>query len=351
MRNIKNIFAVIDLQRMKSLLASNGFALEYDIIDLGTLDLGSNDSSSKDSPGSSASSINDLGQVVGKSFSVRTPSHAFLWDSVNGMIDLGDLGDVSNYAFASDINKHGQVVGGSNSIVDGKRHAFKWDSINKMQDLGTPGIFSVASAINNLGQVVSGNCFLWDSDNVMQNIGFEALDINDSGQVVGGSHDFDGGLLHAVLWDSGNGMKDLGILDGYTQSKASAINASGQVVGSSYYLDGSGEAVHQAFIWDSVNGMQGLGILGNSGCYPGSKANAINDLGQVVGDACGCSFIWDSVNGMRDLNSLIPADPGWSSLSPSSINNSGQIVGTGTTGSGEGHAFLLTPIVQPVEST
>ena len=46
---------------------------------------------------------------------------------------------------------------------------------------------------------------------------------------------------------------------------------------------------------------------------------------------------------MKDLNKLIPAGSGWVLLQAFGINNSGQIVGTGTI-HGEEHGFLLTPV-------
>lgn len=57
---------------------------------------------------SGAAAINDMGQVVGTSDGVSF-FRAFIWDSANGMRDLGDLGDGSSCA--ADINNSGQVVG------------------------------------------------------------------------------------------------------------------------------------------------------------------------------------------------------------------------------------------------
>src|SRR6202030_2747774 len=69
------------------------------------------------------------------------------------------------------INNRGQVVGFSDLPGDATFHAFFWEN-GVMTDLGTlPGDFSsLASGINNEGQVVStscdqnGNCrvFLWE---------------------------------------------------------------------------------------------------------------------------------------------------------------------------------------------
>src|SRR5207249_11312783 len=53
-----------------------------------------------------ALAINAAGQVVG---GAAGTGHAFLWDAVNGMKDLGALG--RNVSSASGINAAGQVVG------------------------------------------------------------------------------------------------------------------------------------------------------------------------------------------------------------------------------------------------
>ena len=65
---------------------------------------------------------------------------ASLWDSINGITDLGTLGgsDSSGY----NINEAGKVVGASTTgiIYENDRsevHAFLWDSNNGMIDLGT----------------------------------------------------------------------------------------------------------------------------------------------------------------------------------------------------------------------
>jgi probable HAF family extracellular repeat protein len=164
-----------------------------------------------------------------------------------------------------------------------------------------------------------------------------AWGINNVGQVVGNVND--GGL--AFVWDSTNGMQDLGTLGG--GRGAEAINNIGQVVGYSYT---SGLNVH-AFLWDSTNGMQDLGTISGYG----SVASGINDFGQVVGSLTTSgeepqhSFVWDSTNGMRDLNDLIDSNSGWTLNSAKAINNKGQIVGYGNL-NGQQRAFLLTPIAE-----
>jgi probable HAF family extracellular repeat protein len=146
------------------------------------------------------------------------PPHGFLWQD-GQLIDLGTLGD---YVTPSAINDAAQIVGSaglrpSTGTYDVSKHAFLWQS-GVMTDLGTlPGdVISYASDLNNVGQIVGGSCEpLWrDCRPVLWNEGFiidlttvipaesgwqlqEALDINDAGQIlVSGVH---GGALHSGL--------------------------------------------------------------------------------------------------------------------------------------------------------
>jgi len=195
--------------------------------DLGTLPGGS---------GSGAFGINDLGQVVGCSytdFCGPTSGSAFLWtpDVPNGttgsMINLGTLPGASG-SEASGINNGGQVVGASGANFTAR--AFLWTPVapngttGAMTDLGAlPGSSgSQAYGINNAGEVVgcsytsfcdptSTDAFLWTPDvpnGTTGNMidlgtlpgasGSEARGINDLGQVVGDA--VANGAAHAVLW-------------------------------------------------------------------------------------------------------------------------------------------------------
>ncbi len=316
------------------------FGQEYTVIDLGTL------------PGGSASqgrAINDSSQVVGICDSATLGEmRAFLWEN-NTMQNLGTLGGLLTESLG--MNNLGQVVG-SSFTAGGANHAFLWES-GAMTDLGTlGGDSSMAYGINDSGQIVGMSktptdvvnyyAFLWEAGKMINlgtlpgGAGSTASDINNVGQVVGSS-DVPGPESHACLWQGGT-ITDLGTLGG-TQGWANAINEAGDVVGQSKDLNGH----DHAFLWTPGGGMIDLGTFG--GRY--SSAHDINNYGQVVGSADMPgdnmrAFIYDSTNGMRDLNDLIPADSGWLLSGAVGINDKGEICGTGEN-NGQTRAFLLTP--------
>jgi len=114
--------------------------------------------------------INSQGQVVGGSGTCANTSipyqnpaaaHAVLWDSDGTPTDLGHLPGVPAgvYNLATSINDLGQVVGFAQAS-DGTQHGFLWTPQTGMQDLGgVPGAVNGTGAPccntnNNLGEIV-----------------------------------------------------------------------------------------------------------------------------------------------------------------------------------------------------
>lgn len=210
-------FIVVPINGRYAEDANNDLINDY-LIDLGSL--------SSAEGVSSATGVNDLGEVVGYSYTANVAGaheayRAFLiipddtnndgygdvWfadannDFANDMmIDLGTLGGRNSWARG--INNDRQIVGESDT-TDLRTRAFLWDN-GVMTDLGTfGGNYSSASRINNHGHVVGWaetadgkrRAFLW-KDGVMTDLNtflpkestidlVEARDINDSGLIVG----------------------------------------------------------------------------------------------------------------------------------------------------------------------
>jgi probable HAF family extracellular repeat protein len=179
-----------------------------------------------------------------------------------------------------------------------------------IRDLGTwlGGKHSWAAAVNDRGQVV----VLSETAQTVE-VGDQALPV-----------------MRAFLWEKGR-MRDLGVAFRLRDQRgpgswAATINERGQVVGQAdtKAIAKSGHNVTHAFLWEDGK-VRDLGAFA-----PGESSAAldVNERGQIVGASCrdihahrGCrTFLWENGK-MTDLGT-----PG------SSINERGQIVGTGTTG-------------------
>ena len=88
--------------------------------------------------------------------------------------------------------------------------------------------------------------------------------------------------------------------------------------------------------------MRGLGSIPR---LLDSKASALNDQGQVVGNAYHrtdeAALLWQNGK-VYELNTLVPPRSGWKLQNALAINNNGWIVGNGIH-NGIRRGFLLTP--------
>lgn len=201
---------------------------------------------------------------------------------------------------------------------------------------------------------------------------YRAMDINDGGTVAG-----DGGFDGGLAWRYRDGVYTIiGPVDGRPIAYLGGINAAGGIAGTAkgsslstpdrafLDVDGGGLLVltpdlggratdvndlgqvsgyssgsFGAFRWDPVDGLQFLGSLGLAFSF----GNAINDLGQVVGEVLSATgntsipFIFTDGKGME----AIPAPP--TEHSPATgVNVWGHVVGTADV-TGPDLAWLWTP--------
>ena len=159
-----------------------------------------------------------------------------------------------------------------------------------------------------------------------------ARDINENGEVVGQLTTL-GGPPHAVRW-TGGVPEDLGAIPDSQFSEAMGINALGDVAGDNGTTSITGTM--EAFTWVDPGPMSAIPLP-----FRG-RGRDINDSGQVTGYMTGGAnraFRWSPTGGVADLGVV-------GSFAHSfgfAINNSGQVVGTLTSATGNTeHVFRDT---------
>lgn len=239
-------------------------------------------------------------------------------------IDLKPL-NPGNYVIAAGISEDGQVVGHS-WAPPGFDHAFLYDG-KELRDLGTlGGHYSYARAVNGDGDIV-GHSNNGETDELgfvnyafisniygMRDLGLRwsaASDINDRGQIVGEMQVVPG-RYHAFIYEEGEAT-DLGTLDG-EQSFAMAVNETGQVVGEACTF-GAGTLPGNVFHSDHA-------FLYEDG--------TIFDLGSL-----GYECIVENDEGYLEEHC-------YERSSATDINDRGQIVGFSSTFDSGTHAFRIT---------
>jgi probable HAF family extracellular repeat protein len=250
--------------------------------------------------------INNSGQVVGYSY-IGGFASAFLWTpttpngNIGNAVDIGGLaasGTGSNYASA--LNDSGEVAGYTSTGLG--RQAFLWTPSAPNGSTGTATVF-LANAANVLGINATGQIagtltspYLWSPSVPQGSTGTANTDsrfagitgINDYGQAIMNS----GGQQQILLFTPSvpNGASgtftSISGLPGSSSNYAVAINRNGAIVGYSEITDSTGNYQVQTFVWTPgvPNGPTGSTVeipipAGFSSITP----TAINATGQVVG--------------------------------------------------------------------
>lgn len=219
--------------------------------------------------------------------------------------DLGDLPGGNSISVAYALNDLGDVVGSGFSSPSFGPEAVLWSG-------GT---------ITNLGDLAGGSTIS------------EAFAINDAGRIVGVGASATTSQ-RATEWNFNGSWiaNDLGDLPGGSpQSIAVDLNELGRAVGRS---GASPTSLASRFEGGSVDA---LGIPVGTSLFPaGAQANAVNDLGQMAGQAAIGSggatraLLWAADGSVQDIGALYPALR--DSAQANDLNNLGVIVGwTGIT--------------------
>jgi probable HAF family extracellular repeat protein len=189
----------------------------------------------------------------------------------------------------------------------------------ELVDVGViAGNWSVAVAINDLGQVVGTSCV----------------------EECHGTMDPPPTPAHAFFWTEGAELEDLGTLPGYVRSSAYDINNLGQVLGDvgCYMSDAGcgGTASGEVVLWQKAGGQWTAARLGVPLFFPGGEGD-INNSGQLV--VAGSVYALTGGSAVREA--LPPSSPPPAVVSAWSINDAGVVAGQSTANDGSGTAEAL----------
>ena len=282
--------------------------------------------------------LNDDGIVSGYSYNDNTVplQHAVRWDTTTEPFTLTEIGTLANAttgargdtSTAYDLSEPGRIAGYSDIPNDDGTfvpfHAILFDDTSGLLDLGT---FDTSFPEFQHGYSIS-------------------YDVNSPGQVVGLASSTEGGNWHFLPFvsDATGTLHELARDPAYSGSQewyAVAINDSGLIGGHVI------AAPNQSFpyYWPDEAAQPVPVTLPSA--YPYGEIYGMNAQGQMVGilwNDAGTehAFVFDTTQGARDLNDLVDPAGGWVISFARDINDSGQIVGSGTI-NGLARGFLLTP--------
>ena len=306
--------AVVALQHPTNAAKPSG-----SVVELGTLGGGFSDAFGVNNAPST--------EVVGRSTRADGFLHAFFWTGAGPMVDLGTLrtvdmpAGVAGNSYASDINDHGLIAGGS---WDGDRQqrAVVWSMVGggwNIEDLGT----------------LTGSCCA--NANGLNNGG----GVPDAVAVVGNSATSTG-ALHATVWrKSGTAwvIEDLGTVGNDMSSSAHDVNDEGTIVGVSEAGNGVGRGFMKPL---------GLPMVALPGLGGDTHALAISNNGDVAGVSTDSSgnvhaVRWRFNMGVAELDDL--GTLGGCCSAGFGINAAGDVVGFSSVGKRQGtqRAFIAAP--------
>jgi uncharacterized membrane protein len=325
--------------------------------------------------GRRANDISQSGQIVGSKSSPPALFHAAFWpSSQSGPIDLGTLPDFPS-STALGMNPRREIVGFAFSDDFSVEVPLFWASPNSapVELPGLPeGLSSEVYDINSSGKIV-GQFFsadlsveqavFWLNSNAapvyLPQLSDElplsgAFSINASGNIFGDACGADFVECHATFWATNTSTPvALGSPGGefiYTDIllPCHAINGAGNMVGFARNADFSAE---RAVFWASTSSP--AVILSTVGEFTNAAATGISDNGQIVGSGYNEDFskerpfLWPSATSQGiDLTTFFPPGSDWDldSMFAVTVNNRGEIIGSGSFKDGTVHNFVLVPV-------
>jgi len=276
--------------------------------------------------GAAPAAVNQDGSVVVGQTTAN--KHAFLWDEVSGLHDLGELASFSGPTFGAGVSADGLTVAGYTQRDDYSTRAWIWTASGGMQDIGelAPGN-SAASGISGDGTIV---------------VGYSAG--------------------HAFRWTAETGMVDItpDLGTDNAVSGAAGISTDGSTIIGSYNLTpGAPHVWGRQFGWTAETGLFDLPWppWGDT-ATPGSAFATSADGSRIVGEIIDWFFyasLWTAQIGTVDLNAYLASrgldTSDWDLLQTVSISGDGDVIVGGGYHGGLGGATYQSWIVTGLNST
>jgi uncharacterized membrane protein len=325
--------------------------------------------------GRRANDISESGQIVGSKTSAPELYHAAFWaSSQSAPIDLGTLPGLRSTAVG--MNPRREIVGFASNEDFSVELSLFWASPNSapVELPGLPaGFLSEVYDINPSGQIVGQfysadfsveRAVFWPNSNAapiyLRQLSDEfplglASSINASGNILGDAcNAFSFAECHATFWATSTSTPVALASPGgefiYTNIvlPGHAINGLGNMVG---YANNGDFSAERAVFWASSSSP--AVILSTVGEFTNAVAAGISDNGQIVGIGYNEDFskqrpfLWPSASSQGiDLTIFFPAGSSWDldSMFAVTVNNRGEIVGSGLFTDGTVHNFVLIPV-------
>ncbi|MCH8509998.1 MAG: hypothetical protein LAT64_14700 [Phycisphaerales bacterium] len=282
--------------------------------------------------------------VVGQSQAI---GQGFVWTAADGIVGIGGESTVGQFRITDDGTR---IAGTRVNPASGNREMSIYDrTTGQWTALGGIGGVSDGSAssawgmsrngqhVVGLGWVTAGraHAIRWDEGSGLTDMGSTVADrssrangVSDDGTVVAGWQDGPSGFRQGAVWVNGSQTLIFNN-NGQEVSEAGAISADGQ------WVIGNGAGGQNAWRWSQSSGYQDLGALGVIFNGRGFATDVNADGSVILGFERGFGFptggegwIWTETGGMTSLNDYfasfgVVADPGFRFSLPLGMSSDG----------------------------